>query len=113
MGGPDFSFRKRFDGGYTITQRGALGAPLMLDHLLIGLRYLHMLRGQRQLLRISLGSDFMNGGPLVPVTSFDQTRRGSKLRMVSAALRVSGRNSSSNPSGISTQCAPLSKDLPP
>lgn len=59
VGGPDFSFRKRLDGGYTITQRGALGAPLMLDHLLIGLRYLHMLRGQRQLLRISLGSDFM------------------------------------------------------
>ncbi|MCJ8507127.1 FAD-binding oxidoreductase [Rhizobium lemnae] len=59
VGGPDFSFRKRLDGGYTITQRGALGAPLMLDHLLIGMRYLHMLRGQRQLLRISLGSDFM------------------------------------------------------
>lgn len=59
VGGPDFSFRKRLDGGFTITQRGALGAPLMLDHLLIGLRYLHVLRGQRQLLRISLGSDFL------------------------------------------------------
>ncbi len=31
VGGPDFSFRKRLDGGYTITQRGALFAPLMLD----------------------------------------------------------------------------------
>lgn len=60
VGGPDFSFRKRSDGGYTITQRGALGAPLMLDHLLIGLRYLHMLRHQRGLLRISLGKDFLN-----------------------------------------------------
>lgn len=59
VGGPDFSFRKRQDGGYTITQRGALGAPLMLDHLLIGLRYLHMLRGQHQLLRISFGKDFL------------------------------------------------------
>lgn len=59
VGGPDFSFRKRADGGFTITQRGALGAPLLLDHLLIGLRYLHMLRGQRQLLRINLGRDFL------------------------------------------------------
>lgn len=57
VGGPDFSFRKRLDGGYTITQRGALGAPLLLDHFLIGMRYLHMLRGQRSLLRISLGRD--------------------------------------------------------
>ncbi|MDO1583259.1 NAD(P)/FAD-dependent oxidoreductase [Rhizobium oryzicola] len=60
VGGPDFSFRKRSDGGYTVTQRGALGAPLMLDHLLIGLRYLHMLRHQRSLLRINLGKDFLN-----------------------------------------------------
>lgn len=59
VGGPDFSFRKRQDGGYTISQRGALGAPLLLDHLLIGMRYMHMLRGQRQLLRISLGKDFL------------------------------------------------------
>jgi glycine/D-amino acid oxidase-like deaminating enzyme len=58
VGGPDFSFRKRKDGGFTITQRGALGAPLMLDHLLIGMRYMHMLRGQRDLLRIKLGKDF-------------------------------------------------------
>ncbi|HZG27011.1 MAG TPA: FAD-binding oxidoreductase [Ensifer sp.] len=60
VGGPDFSFRKRSDGGYTVTQRGALGAPLMLDHLLIGMRYLHMLRQQRSLLRINLGKDFLN-----------------------------------------------------
>lgn len=59
VGGPDFSFRKRQDGGFTITQRGALGAPLMLDHLLIGHRYLPMLRTQRQLLRIRLGRDFL------------------------------------------------------
>ena len=57
VGGPDFSFRKRLDGGFTITNRGALSAPLMLDHALIGLRYLHMLKAQRSLLRISLGKD--------------------------------------------------------
>ncbi|ARR55198.1 D-amino-acid oxidase [Rhizorhabdus wittichii DC-6] len=60
VGGPDFSFRKRADGGFTITQRGGLGAPLMLDHLLIGRRYLPALRSQRHFLRISLGKDFFS-----------------------------------------------------
>jgi glycine/D-amino acid oxidase-like deaminating enzyme len=60
VGGPDFSFRKRADGGFTITQRGGLGAPLMLDHLLIGRRYLPALASQRHFLRISLGRDFFS-----------------------------------------------------
>lgn len=59
VGGPDFSFRKRLDGGYTITQRGALGAPFLLDHLLIGRRYLPSLRQQLSVLHISLGMDFL------------------------------------------------------
>ncbi|MBZ9557487.1 MULTISPECIES: FAD-binding oxidoreductase [Modicisalibacter] len=59
VGGPDFSFRKHKDGGYIVTQRGALDAPLMLDHLLIGSRYLGSLRSQRHLLRISLGKHFL------------------------------------------------------
>ncbi|HKY82431.1 MAG TPA: FAD-binding oxidoreductase [Sphingobium sp.] len=59
VGGPDFSFRKRADGGYTITQRGALQAPLTLDSLLLGRRYLPALRYQRHALRMSLGRDFM------------------------------------------------------
>lgn len=59
VGGPDFSFRKHQDGGFIITQRGALDAPLTLDHLLIGSRYLKSLRAQRGLLRISLGKHFI------------------------------------------------------
>ncbi|MGQ0336043.1 NAD(P)/FAD-dependent oxidoreductase [Halomonas elongata] len=59
VGGPDFSFRKHKDGGYIITQRGALDAPLLLDHLLVGSRYLGVLRSQRHLLRISLGKHFL------------------------------------------------------
>lgn len=55
VGGPDFSFRKRQDGGFTITQRGALIAPLSLDHLLLGLKYLPTLKGTRGLLRLNLG----------------------------------------------------------
>jgi len=59
VGGPDFSFRKRLDGGFTITQRGALYAPLMLDHLLLGMRYLPVLKAQWRNLRLSFGADFL------------------------------------------------------
>jgi glycine/D-amino acid oxidase-like deaminating enzyme len=60
LGGPDFSFRKRHDGGYTITQRAALFAPLTLDHLLIGMNYLPTLRAQWKNLRVTLGKDFLD-----------------------------------------------------
>ncbi|MDB4837303.1 FAD-binding oxidoreductase [Marinomonas sp.] len=58
VGGPDFSFRKHQDGGFIITQRGAVEAPLTLDHLLIGTKYLSQLRAQRSFLRPSLGKEF-------------------------------------------------------
>lgn len=60
VGGPDFSFRKRHDGGYTITQRGAVNSPIVLDHLLLGHRFLPVLKHQRHLLRISLGKAFID-----------------------------------------------------
>ncbi|WOD09161.1 FAD-binding oxidoreductase [Marinomonas sp. GJ51-6] len=55
----DFSFRKHQDGGFIVTQRGALDAPLTLDHLLIGWRYLSQLRAQYSFLRPSLGKAFV------------------------------------------------------
>ncbi|WP_417560458.1 NAD(P)/FAD-dependent oxidoreductase [Marinomonas sp.] len=58
VGGPDFSFRKHQDGGYIITQRGKLDAPITLDHLLVGHKYLDQLRTQRSFLNISMGSYF-------------------------------------------------------
>ena len=58
VGGPDFSFRKHQDGGFIITQRAALNAPLILDHLLIGWRYFGQLRAQGSALRVSLGREF-------------------------------------------------------
>ncbi|MFS3135362.1 NAD(P)/FAD-dependent oxidoreductase [Gluconacetobacter sacchari] len=59
VGAPDFSFRKRMDGGYTITQRGALDAPLTMEHLRIGMRYLPTLRQQGGHLRIGIGREFV------------------------------------------------------
>lgn len=58
VGAPDFSFRKRHDGGFTITQRGRLDAPLTPDHLRIGLRYLPQLKAQRGALKIGFGAAF-------------------------------------------------------
>ncbi|SEA12346.1 NAD(P)/FAD-dependent oxidoreductase [Marinobacterium iners] len=58
VGGPNFSFRKHQDGGYIITQRGKLDAPVTLDHLLIGHRYLDQLRTQRSFLKIGFGKAF-------------------------------------------------------
>lgn len=60
MGGPDFSFRRRNDGGYTITQRGAVNSPITLDHLLVGRHFLSTLKHQRKFLRISFGKEFIN-----------------------------------------------------
>ncbi|KHJ65175.1 D-amino acid oxidase [Pantoea rodasii] len=59
VGAPDFSFRQHQDGGFIVTQRGALDAPLTLDHLLIGTRYMPQLRHARDNLRISLGKYFV------------------------------------------------------
>lgn len=59
VGAPDFSFRKHQDGGFIITQRGALDAPITLDHLLIGTRYMPQLRQARDNLLISLGKYFV------------------------------------------------------
>lgn len=59
VGGPDFSFRKRADGGFTITQRGALHAPLTLDSFLVGKRYLAALREQWKYVRISVGKELL------------------------------------------------------
>lgn len=58
VGGPDFSFRKHQGGGFIITQRGKLDAPITLDHLLLGRRYLDQLRAQRSFLQIDLGRAF-------------------------------------------------------
>jgi glycine/D-amino acid oxidase-like deaminating enzyme len=61
VGGPDFSFRKRADGGFTITQRGKLDAPFTPDHLRLGLRYLPVLWAQRGATQVGFGRDFLRG----------------------------------------------------
>ncbi|MDZ3991420.1 FAD-binding oxidoreductase [Pseudomonas sp. Teo4] len=58
VGAPDFSFRKQKDGGFIVTQRGALDARLTLDHALLGMQYLPAIKAQRDYLRVSFGKAF-------------------------------------------------------
>nr|WP_321484427.1 FAD-binding oxidoreductase [uncultured Cohaesibacter sp.] len=59
VAGPNFSFRKHQDGGYVITHRAALGSPITLDHLLIGLRYLKTLKHAAGMIRLMIGKPFI------------------------------------------------------
>lgn len=80
VGAENFSFRKRMDGGFTLTQRGRLEAPLTLDHLRIGMRYLDQLRSQRGVLKIGFGREFFRQARLArrwsaqDVSPFEQIR---------------------------------------
>lgn len=85
VGAPDFSFRKHIDGGFIITQRGALDAPLTWDHALLGAQYLPQFRAQRSYLRVSLGKAFFKDLALArrwkpgSVTPFERVRTQNPL----------------------------------
>lgn len=82
LGAPDFSFRKHADGGFIITQRGALRAPLTLDHLLIGMRYLKQLRAQGSALRLSFGTHSFKDFSLARRWHAHQTSPFEKIRIM-------------------------------
>ncbi|CDO35337.1 FAD-binding oxidoreductase [Novosphingobium sp. KN65.2] len=89
VGGTDFSFRKRLDGGYTITQRGALFAPLTLDHFLIGLKYLPTLMAQWRNLRVSFGREFFDDLALSRRWKADALSPFEKIRTMDPDVRHS------------------------
>lgn len=60
VGAPDFSFRRHRDGGFIITQRGKVDAPITLDHLKIGWQHRQQFRTGRQYLNVRFGSHFFN-----------------------------------------------------
>ena len=80
VGAPDFSFRKHKDGGFIITQRGKLDAPLTLDHMLIGKHYLSQLKGQRSFLKIGLGKYALQDFSLPRRWQKDQVSPFEKIR---------------------------------
>lgn len=82
VGGPDFSFRKHQDGGFIVTQRGALKAPITLDHLLVGWRYLSQLKTQRSFLRTSIGREFIEDLSLARRWKADSMSPFEKVRVM-------------------------------
>ena len=57
VGGPDFSFRKDYTGGYTIMHRAALVAPITLDSILLGPKYLSSLKAFWKAMRLEFGAE--------------------------------------------------------
>lgn len=55
VGGPNFSFRKHVSGGYVITHRAAFGSHFVLDHAMIGMKYLPTLKHTAGAIRPILG----------------------------------------------------------
>ncbi|CAN7332140.1 FAD-binding oxidoreductase [Bosea sp. LjRoot237] len=80
VGGSDFAFRKRQDGGYTIAHRGASTAEIVPDSFRLFADFLPSLVKQRHELRLRLGSRFLEEArtprrwSLDEVTPFEQTR---------------------------------------
>ncbi|MFV0576959.1 MAG: NAD(P)/FAD-dependent oxidoreductase [Vibrio sp.] len=103
VGAGNFSFRKHKDGGFIITQRGALDAPIGLDHLLIGHRYLDQLKHQRSFLRIKFGKFFADDLKL--------SRRW-KPSQVTPFEKVRTMNPAHNPSLISEAMRNLTQAWP-
>jgi glycine/D-amino acid oxidase-like deaminating enzyme len=58
VGGSDFAFRKRLDGGYTIAHRGATVAPIVPDSFRLLPEFLPSLWSQRRELRVRLNDRF-------------------------------------------------------
>jgi glycine/D-amino acid oxidase-like deaminating enzyme len=80
VGGSDFAFRKRQDGGYTIAHRGASTAEIVPDSFRLFADFLPSLVKQRHELRLHLGSRFLEEArtprrwSLDEVTPFEQMR---------------------------------------
>ncbi|REC94995.1 NAD(P)/FAD-dependent oxidoreductase [Kushneria indalinina] len=92
VGAPDFSFRQHRDGGFIITQRGALDAPLTLDHMLIGTKYLKALRGQRGVLRVKLNRHFVSDMALSRRWKADGTSPFERVRTMDPPVNDSLNN---------------------
>lgn len=88
VGAPDFSFRKHKDGGYIISQRGKLDAPLTLDHLLLGMKFLPTLKGQSKFLKIGMGKYFFEDLSLARSWKADDISPFEKIRIMNPKPNV-------------------------
>ncbi|MSP04165.1 MAG: FAD-binding oxidoreductase [Acetobacteraceae bacterium] len=72
VGGSDFAFRKRLDGGYTIARRGLHEAPLVPDSFRLFFDFLPSLRGEHGGVKLRLNARFWEEWQTKRVWSLDE-----------------------------------------
>jgi glycine/D-amino acid oxidase-like deaminating enzyme len=82
VGGSDFAFRKRLDGGYTIAQRGASVAEIVPDSFRLLPDFLPSLIRQRRELRLRVGRRFIDEAKLARRWRLDETTPFEQIRVL-------------------------------
>ncbi len=95
VGGSDFAFRKRLDGGYTITRRGATISELTPDHFRLFFDFLPAARREWHELRLRVGGRFRKEWQMRKSWRADEISPFEEVRMLdpepSAAILDEGR----------------------
>lgn len=73
VGGTDFAFRKRTDGGYTIARRGIYEAPIVPDSFRLFFDFLPSLRGEHGGVKLRFGARFWEEWRTKRAWSLDET----------------------------------------
>jgi len=89
VGAPNFSFRKHIDGSFIMMQRGALDAPLTIDHLKIGTQFLGALKHGKDMMHIRLNSFFIEDWKLGRRWSKDEVSPFEKVRTFNPPINQS------------------------
>lgn len=85
VGGSDFAFRKRQDGGYTIAHRGASVAEIVPDSFRLMADFMPSLVKQRHELRLHLGQRFLTEARTPKSWSLDQESPFERERVLDPA----------------------------
>lgn len=82
VGGSDFAFRKRLDGGYTVAQRGASVAEIVPDSFRLFADFAPSLIRQRHELRLRVGGRFIAEARLARRWQLDETTPFEQVRVL-------------------------------
>ena len=89
VGAPNFSFRKHRDGSFIMMQRGAIDAPLTIDHLKIGTQFLGALKHGKDVMHVRLNSFFLEDWKLGRRWSKDDVTPFEKVRTFNPPINQS------------------------
>ncbi|WP_201606596.1 NAD(P)/FAD-dependent oxidoreductase [Psychrobacter immobilis] len=89
VGAPNFSFRKHIDGSFIMMQRGAIDAPLTIDHLKIGTQFLGALKHGKDVMHVRLNSFFLEDWKLGRRWSKDDVTPFEKVRTFNPPINQS------------------------